>query len=159
MLPPEEARKVDWHDDDRVQLVLEFLAKGTVQIPEDKYYAALILDHTPLGFCDGKVVAKSPYNYLLAHYLAKQSFEAGYKSSGILAAQTMDRYLSFTVGYQKYGTSRVYNQTTGKEELITIDRNVSDSERAKYGVQPLAELLKQWPEQKIEKKPADQKPH
>jgi hypothetical protein len=155
MLPPEEASKVDWHDDDRVQLVLEFLAKGTVQTPEDKFYAALILDHTPLDFRDGRVVAKSPYNYLLAYYLAKQSFEAGHKDAGIMVAQTMDRYLSFTVGHQKYGTNRVYNQTTGKEELVPIDRSVSDSERAKYSVQPLAELLKQWPEQKTEKKPAE----
>jgi hypothetical protein len=153
MLPPEEASKVNWHDDDRVQLVLEFLAKGTVQTPEDKFYAALILDHTPLGSCDDRVVAKSPYNYLLAHYLAKQSFAAGYKDAGILVAQTMDRYLSFTVGHQKYGTNRVYNQTTDKEELVPIDRSVPDSERAKYGVPPLAELLKTWPEQKTEKKP------
>src|SRR5580765_3621278 len=131
MLPPEEASKVNWHDDDRVQLVLEFLAKGTVQTPEDKFYAALILDHTPLGSCDDRVVAKSPYNYLLAHYLAKQSFAAGYKDAGILVAQTMDRYLSFTVGHQKYGTNRVYNQTTDKEELVPIDRSVPDSERAK----------------------------
>jgi hypothetical protein len=159
MLPPEEAAKVDWHDDDHVQLVLEFLAKGTVQTPEDKFYAALILNHTPLGFCEGRLVAKSPYNFLLAHYLAKQSFEAGYKAAGILVAQTMDRYLSFTVGRQKYGTSRVYDQTTGKEELVPIDRGVSDSERAKYGVQPLAELLKQWPEQKTKKEPAEEKSH
>jgi hypothetical protein len=153
MLPPEEASKVNWHDDDRVQLVLEFLAKGTVQTPEDKLYAALILDHTPLGFCDDRVVAKSPYNYLLAHYLAKESFAAGYKDARFMVAQTMDRYLSFTVGHQKYGTNRVYNETTGKEELVPIDRNVPDSERAKYGVPPLAELLKTWPEQKTEKKP------
>jgi len=155
MLPPEEASKVNWHDDDRVQLVLEFLAQGKVQTPEDKFNAALILDHTPLTFCDGRVVAKSPYNYLLAHYLAKQSFEAGYKDARSMVAQTMDRYLSFTVGHQKYGTNRVYNQTTGKEELVPIDRSVSDSERAKYGVPPLAELLKTWPEQKTEKKPAE----
>lgn len=155
MLPAEEASKVNWHDDDRVQLVLEFLAQGKVQTPEDKFNAALILDHTPLTFCDGRVVAKSPYNYLLAHYLAKQSFEAGYKDARSMVAQTMDRYLSFTVGHQKYGTNRVYNQMTGKEELVPIDRSVSDSERAKCGVPPLAELLKTWPEQKTEKKPAE----
>jgi hypothetical protein len=161
MLPPEEASKVDWHDDDHVQQVLEFLAKGTVQTPEDKFYAALILQHTPLiTSCEGRIVAKSPYNFLLAHYLAKQSFEAGYKPAGNLVAQTIDRYLSFTVGHQKYGTNQVYDQTTGKEVLVPIDRSVSDSERAKYGVAPLAELLKQWPEQKTEKKPAKkQKPH
>jgi hypothetical protein len=157
MLPPDEASKVDWHDDDRIQLVLEFLAKGAVQTPEDKFYAALILDHTSLGSCEGRLVAKSPYNYLLAHYLARQSFEAGYKDAGILVAQTIDRYLGFTVGHQKYGTNRVVDQATGKQELIPIDRSVSDSERAKYGVPPLAELLKQWPEQKTGKKPAEGK--
>lgn len=154
-LPPEEASKVDWHDDDRVKLVLELLAKGTVQTPEDKFYAALILDHTPLGFCDGRVVAKSPYDYLLAHYLARESFDAGYKPARTMVAQTIDRYLSFTVGQQKYGTSRVFDETTGKEELVPIDRSVSDSERAKYGIAPLAELLKTWPERKTEKKPAE----
>lgn len=156
MLPPEEARKVDWHDDDRVQQVLEFLAKGTVQTPEDKFYAALILQHTPLiTSCEGRLVAESPYNFLLAYDLAKQSFAAGYKDAGILVAQTMDRYLSYTVGHQKYGTNRVYDQATGKEELVPIDRSVPDSERAKYGVPPLEKLLKQWPEQKSEKKPAE----
>lgn len=159
MAPAEAARKAGLNDEDRVQMVLEFLAKGTVQTPEDKFYAALILNHTPLAFCDGQIVAKSPYNFLLAHYLAKQSFEAGYKAAGALVAQTIDRYLGFTVGRQKYGTNRVINQTTGKEELIPIDRSVSDSERAKYGVPPLAELLKQWPEQKTEKKPAEEKSH
>ena len=34
------------------------------------------------------------------------------------------------------------NQETGKEELVPIDRKTSDSERAKYGVAPLPELLK-----------------
>ena len=159
LLPPEEASKVEGHDDDRVQLVLEFLAKGTVQTPEDKFYAALILQHTPLTSCEGRVVAESPYNFLLAHYLAKQSFEAGYKDAGILVAQTMDRYLSYTVGHQKYGTNRVYDQATGKEELVPIDRSVPDSERAKYGVPALADLLKQWPEQKAKKPAQGKKSH
>jgi hypothetical protein len=59
------------------------------------------------------------------------------------------------VGQQKYGTNRLYNQTTGKEELVPIDRSVPDSERAKFGVPPLAELLKQYPEQAPQKKPAE----
>src|SRR5204862_6402323 len=46
----------------------------------------------------------------------------------------------------------ILNQETGKEEWVPIDRNVSDSERAKYGVLPLAELLKRYPEQKAREK-------
>jgi hypothetical protein len=156
MLPPEESSKVDWHDSERVERVLEFLAKDMVQTPQDKFYAALILDHTPLDFRDGKVVAKSPYNYLLAHYLAKQAFEAGYNDARTMVAQTLDRYLSFTTGKQKYGTNRIIDQKTGKEELVPIDRSTPDSERAKYGVPPLAKLLATWPEHS-EQKPAAKK--
>ena len=86
--------------------------------------------------------------HLLAHHLAKSALEEGHERARHLVAQTIDRYLSMTQGYQKYGTNRFINQQTGEEELAPIDRNTSDAERAKYGVPPLAELLKQFPEQK-----------
>jgi hypothetical protein len=66
----------------------------------------------------------------------------GYKDARYLIAASIDRYLTFTEGGQLYGTNRLMNQETGKEEWVPIDRNVSDSERAKSGVLPLAELLK-----------------
>ena len=135
-------------DDDRIKLVLELLAKGAAQTPEDKFNAAIVLQHTPLTFCEKRLVSMSPYNYLLAHYLARQSYEGGYAQARELVAQSIDRYLSFTEGHQRYGTNRITNQVTGKEELVPIDRNVPDSERAKYGVPPLAELLKAYPEQR-----------
>jgi hypothetical protein len=71
----------------------------------------------------------------------------------IWLAASFDRYLSFTEGYQKYGTNRVINQETGNEEWVPIDRKTPDSERAKYGVPPLAVLLKQYPEQAPKKTP------
>ena len=147
-------------DDDRIKQVLELLAKGAAQTPEDKFNAALVLQHTPLTFCEGRIVAKSPYNFLLAHYLAKESYEAGYSGARDLVAMSMDRYLSFTTGRQKYGTNFVFNQKTGKDELVPIDRATPDSERAKYGLAPLAELLKKYPEQKLEgKSPTPAKMH
>jgi len=139
-------------DDDRIKRVLELLAKGAAQTPEDKYNAALVLQHTPLTFCEGRIVAKSPYNFLLAHYLAKESYEGGYNNARGLIAMSMDRYLSFTTGHQKYGTNFVFNQKTGKDELVPVDRATPDNERAQYGVAPLAELLKKYPEQKPENK-------
>lgn len=149
--------KVTRSDEDRVKLVLELLAKGAVQTPEDKFNAALVLNHTGLDFCGKRLISKGAYNYLLAHYLAKEAYEAGYKEARTLVAQTIDRYLTFTEGRQKYGTSRLYNHQTGKEELVPIDRSVSDAERARYGVPPLAQLLNTYPEQKMPDNPAAHK--
>ena len=141
-------------DADRVKLVLAELAKGTVRTPEDKTNAALVLQHSGLTFCNNRLTAMSPDNYLLAHHLATSAFEAGYADARALVPATIDRYLSFTEGRQKYGTSRINNQQTGAEELPPIDRNTTDAERAKYGVPPLADLLKRYPEQKREKPPS-----
>jgi hypothetical protein len=146
-------KKVERTDEDRIKIVLAQIGQGAVKIPEDRANAAIVLQHTGLTFCEKQLVSLSPDNYLLAHYLAKSAFEAGYQEARYLVAQTFDRYLSFTVGTQKYGTNRVINQETGKEEWVPIDRQTPDSERAKYGVPPLAELLKQYPEQAPKKKP------
>jgi hypothetical protein len=134
-------------DRERQKLVLALIAQGASMVPEDKFNAALVLDHTGLTYCDQRLVSKSADNYLLAHYLFTSAFESGYKDARYLVAASFDRYLSFTEGYQKYGTNRVINQETGKEEWVPIDRKTPDSERAKYGVLPLAELLKRYPEQ------------
>ena len=139
-------------DEERIKIVLSLIGSGELKTPEDKFNAALVLQHTPLTFCDKQLVSKSPDNYLLAHNLFKSAFEAGYKEARYLVAASIDRYLSFTEGYQKYGTNRIVNQETGKEELVPIDRKTPDSERAKYGVPPLSTLLKQFPEQAPKKK-------
>src|SRR5438034_305665 len=96
------------------------------------------------------------YSILLIAFLlcsSSQLFSQNAELKKLMAA-TIERYLSFTVGHQKYGTNRVFNEKTGKEELVPIDRAIPDSERAEYGVAPLAELLKQYPEQKAERKSA-----
>jgi hypothetical protein len=146
-------KKVARTDAERLKLVLAEIGKGAFSTPEDKTNAALVLQHTGLTYCENRLVSLSPDNYLLAHQLAKSAFESGYQDARNLVAQTLDRYLSFTAGYQKYGTNRISNQATGKEEWTPIDRNTPYSERAKYGVPPLAQLLKQFPEQQSKKAP------
>jgi hypothetical protein len=131
---------------ERVQLVFVELANHRVLTPEDEFRAALVLDHSPMTIRNNQVAAISPNDYLLGHYLAQRAFERGYAPAGLLSAQTIDRFLSMTQGYQKYGTNRFINQVTGREELAPIDRTVTDEERAKYGVPPLAELLRRYPE-------------
>jgi len=139
-------------DQDRIKLVLPLVGRGAAITPEDKFNAALVLQHTPLTFCDGKLQSFSPDNYLLAHSLFESALEAGFEDARYLVAASIDRYLVYTEGYQKYGTQRVINQETGKEELVPIDRKTTDEERAKYGVPGLAELLKEFPEQAPAKK-------
>jgi hypothetical protein len=133
-------------DDDRLKLVLAEIATGRTTTPEDQFHAALVLDHSGLTVRNGHLAAISPHDYLLGHLLAKNAFERGFKPARMLVAQTIDRYLSMTEGYQKYGTNRFINQQTGREELAPIDRSTTDAERAIYGVPPLAELLKRYPE-------------
>jgi hypothetical protein len=135
-------------DQDRVILILNELAHNRIISPEDKFNAALILQHSPMTFRGDTLVAKSPDNYLLAHYLARSSVESGYARAKPLVAQTLDRYLSMTTGCQKYGTNRFINQQTGAEELAPIDRRTTDEERAELGVPPLAKLLSQFREQR-----------
>ena len=135
-------------DAERLKIVLAELAQGRVRTPADKTNAALVLQHTGITFCGDKMVSLSADNYLLAHHLATSALDAGYADARFLVPQTIDRYLSLTEGVQKYGTNRFINQVTGAEEWTPIDRNTTDAERAKYGVPPLATLLKQFPEQR-----------
>ncbi|HJP85402.1 MAG TPA: hypothetical protein VJ852_05400 [Gemmatimonadaceae bacterium] len=135
-------------DKERVDLILNELAHNRITTAEDKFNAALILDHSPMTFRGDTLVAKSPDNYLLAHYLARSAVESGNADAKLLVAQTVDRYLSMTTGCQKYGTNRFINQATGAEELSPIDRKTTDEERAQLGVPPLAKLLSQFREQR-----------
>jgi hypothetical protein len=139
-------------DDERRKIVLEIIGKGELKGPQDKFDAALILQHTGMTFCDDRLVSYSADNYLIAHYLFQSAYDGGIKDALYLIAASMDRYLSMTVGTQKYGTNREYNQKTEKEEWAPIDRKTTDAERAKYGIPPLSELLKQYPEQAAPKK-------
>jgi hypothetical protein len=134
-------------DDERRREVLRILAAGGPLTPKDKLHAGLVLQHTGLTYCDGKLTSLSAENYLFAHYLFLGAMEGGVEAAAQLAAAAIDRYLSVTVGTQKYGTNRMINQETGREELVPVDRSVTDEERRRFGVPPLAELLRRFPEQ------------
>jgi hypothetical protein len=59
-------------------VVMFLLATGQIKTNTDKFNASLILQHTALTFCNGKLVSISPENYLLAYQLAtkEQAFGA-----------------------------------------------------------------------------------
>ena len=133
-------------DDERRKRVLELLAAGKVESPRNKFDAALVLQHTGMRYCEGELASLSAENYLLAHFLFKEAWAGGVNEAAYFAAASIDRYLSVTEGIQKYGTNRVFDQDSGKEFLVPIDRSVSDTERRKHGVPSLNELLERWPE-------------
>jgi hypothetical protein len=134
-------------DDARRHEVFRILAAGGPLTPQDQLHAGLVLQHTGLTYCDGKLTSLSAENYLFAHHLFLGAMEGGVEAAAQLAAAAIDRYLSFTVGTQRYGTNRIINQETGREELVPVDRSVTDEERRRFGVPPLAELLRRFPEQ------------
>ena len=49
-------------DEIRRMRVLELLAKGNIDSPESRYYAAMILQHTPQGLVGSAVTSKSNEN-------------------------------------------------------------------------------------------------
>jgi len=130
-------------DKEHRKRVLEMLAQGKIKTVNDKYNAALILQHTNLIICNGKLMSISSENYYLAYALSKSAMELGSKGAGTLAAATYDRYLLYTEGYQKYGTQKVYEKETDQMIWAPIDSVTSDEEREKFGVKPLLELLKE----------------
>lgn len=142
-------------DLDRRERVLFLLASDQILSAEEKFYAARIVHHTELGECghpfmSGPIEPRcshSPENYLLAHELAKTAIERGYDAAQNLVARSYDRYLYYTIGYQKYGTLVIWSEAANGFILPYIDRNTSDVERARLGQKPLAEKLAKYPEQ------------
>ncbi len=138
--PPNEADPVA--DEIRQQRVLALLASGEIRDAESLENAALILQHSGLSFCNGKLTAISRDNYLLASLLARAAVDKGRQSARGLAAVTLDRYLVFSGKAQKYGTQTVLDPTTNKMVVPPIDPATTDAERATWHVEPLAVFLK-----------------
>jgi hypothetical protein len=135
---PKEPMEMD--DNDRRRRVMEMLARGEIVTAEDKFHAAMILQHTQLRFCGGELASASPENYYLAYQLASESLRMGHEEARGLVPAALDRYLLYTEGQQKYGTQRTVDPKTGRETLAPVDPGTTDEERAEFGLPPLEEL-------------------
>ena len=116
--------------------VFEMLVNGELQTATDNENAALLLQHTAATYCNDKLVSVSPENYYLAYCLAKKACGNCY-----LTAVTLDRYLLFTVGQQKFGTQKEWSEQEQKFLWSPIDSTTSDAERSAYSVPTLQNLL------------------
>lgn len=131
------AGEIDWQfvaprDRERARRVKEIVAAGGAKTPDDRYHAALVLQH-------GEEVA----DFELAHELAKGAAEADADLPGArwLAAAALDRALVQSGKPQKYGTQSI--RKDGVWSLAEVDPAVSDAERALWEVPPLAESRRQ----------------
>ena len=129
-------------DSSRRLRVLELLGQGLITTPESKYYAALILQHTP----SFELVSVSAENYLIAHFLAKSAAESGYRPARSLAAVAIDRYLVSQGQPQKYGTQFTLNPETRYMEFSPVDPETTDEERREWGLPPIAETMRRFEE-------------
>jgi hypothetical protein len=135
----------DHADVARRRQVFVILAQHPQLTPPDQFNAAMVLLHTDLQFAHGRLASVSPENYLLAHELAKQAFVTGENAAGVLVAQTLDRYLTFTEGRQRYGTNRLIDRDTEVEFVVELDNKADDAERARLGLPPLKDLIGERP--------------
>lgn len=120
--------------------VFELIAAGRIASAEEKFLAALLLQHTPAMVCGGTMTSESRENYLLAHFLASASAEAGYRPARRMTAMTLDRYLWMCGLPQKYGTNFNIDKKTGRPDLEPLDPATTDEERARWDVEPLRVL-------------------
>jgi hypothetical protein len=127
--------------------VMRMLANGDVRTAQDKFFAALILQHTALTYCDGKLSSISAENYLMAHELSRAAIAMGYAEAVYFTAVTLDRFLLYTTGVQKYGTQKVYDEKSDRMLWAPIDTTTTDAERKALQVPPLAKLLEETPVQ------------
>lgn len=131
-------------DEKRRARVLDLLADTQIQSPSSKYFAAMILQHTPQGIVDNRVVSASPENYLLAYFLAKSAAAAGHEGAKQLAATALDRYLVSQRKPQKFGTQFQLNLQTARLEFSPVDPATTDAERAEWNVPPIDVTLRNF---------------
>ncbi len=125
--------KVDWsvvgkRDEERRKRVLEIVAQGGAKEAADYYHAAMVLQH-----------GQSPEDFDRAHQWCVKAIELDpdYPGARWLAAASKDRYLMNLGKPQLYGTQFKRDQN-GPWYLWQVDPPITDEERAKWDVPPLA---------------------
>ncbi|MFL5318098.1 MAG: TPR end-of-group domain-containing protein [Myxococcaceae bacterium] len=129
-----DALKLDWkvtssNDEKRRARVKEILAAGGAKSSADYYNAAMVFQH-------GREVA----DFELSHQLCLKALELDptNKQARWLAAASEDRALMNKGLPQKWGTQFRAGED-GKWQLYQVDPSITDEERAKWEVPPLAE--------------------
>jgi hypothetical protein len=128
--------KIDWRvvgkrDAERLKRVKEIADQGGLKQADDYFHAALVLQHSD-----------HVEDYQRAHEWCLKAVELDpeYPSARWLAAATLDRSLMNQGKPQLYGTQ--FKKVDNKWVLWQVDPTITDEERAKWDVPPLAESRK-----------------
>ncbi len=123
---------IDWsvvskRDEQRHSRVLEIIAAGEAEAAADWFHAAMVMQH-----------GNGPEDYRRAHEWALQAAELDPTMGAArwLAAASKDRELMKLGEPQLYGTQFI--KTDDRWELYEVDESITDEERAKWNVPPLA---------------------
>jgi hypothetical protein len=108
----------------RGQRVLDLYNQGVIQNARDCFHAALVLLY-------GDKLA----HYGLAQRLARKSALLGEQRSWTVQAMAWDRWLLASGKAQRFGTQIIKQR--GRWSLGPVDPQITDNERAFYGVPPL----------------------
>lgn len=124
---------IDWsgvaeRDGQRHQRVLEIVAAGEARVADDWFYAAMVMQH-----------GHALEDYQRAHEWALEAIELDpdHGTARWLAAAAKDRWLVNQGKPQRYGTQFV--SVEDQWVLYEVDPEVTDEERAQWGVPPLQE--------------------
>jgi tetratricopeptide (TPR) repeat protein len=125
--------KIDWsvvakRDEERRKRVIEIVARGGAKEASDFVHAAMVLQH-----------GQAPDDFKQAHDWCVKAIEIDpdYPGARWLAAAAQDRYLMNLGKPQLYGT-QFKRDDGGPWYLWEVDPSISDEERAKWDVPPLA---------------------
>ncbi len=121
-LGPESARR----DEERRRRVHELLEEGAVVTGDDYFAAAMILQH-----------GSTREHHWQAHELALRAVELGHEGARWLAAAAYDRWLTDAGLPQRYGTQ--YRSEGDRWVFLPVEPTMTDEERARWNVPPLAE--------------------
>jgi hypothetical protein len=126
---------IDWsvvskRDEEREKRVDEILAAGGAKVSDDYYHAAMVYQH-----------GTTPRQAARAHELALKAVELDPNNDKArwLAAASEDRRLMYEKKPQRYGTQ--YTRKDGVWVLWDVEPSVTDEERARWNVPPLAEAM------------------
>ncbi|HYX26804.1 MAG TPA: hypothetical protein VFC23_21810, partial [Thermoanaerobaculia bacterium] len=126
--------KVDWsvvgkRDEERRKRVLEIVAQGGAKEAADYVHAAMVLQH-----------GQTPEDFDHANQWCLKAIELDpdYPGARWLAAAAKDRHLMNLGKPQLYGTQFKRDPKGGPWYLWQVDPSITDEERAKWDVPPLA---------------------
>lgn len=123
---------IEKRDIERKNIVKKLLKEGSVITGRDFYIAAMIFHH-----------GQSLVDYKTALKLAEESNKKGYQKAKWLCAGVTDRLLLKQGKKQKFGTQFIRKNSRSKWVLASIEKGMTDEERARFNVPSLAKLKAQ----------------